>query len=62
MFSKLANDEVVVLSISGPGCDVDDEDKVRYLAHTIRLATRDVNSALARYSAPWQTMKDVSGM
>ena len=39
--SELANDEGVVFSVSGLGCDVEHKGEVRYLAHTMRwLATR----------------------
>ena len=61
--SELANDEGVVFSVSGLGCDIEHKGEVRYLAHTMRwLATRDVDGALARCLAPRKTMNEVSGM
>ena len=60
IISELAKDEGVVFSISGLGCDVDSEDEVQYLAHTIRWLRG--MSMLARCLAPRKTMKDVNGM
>ena len=55
MVSELANEDVVVRSISGLGCNVEDEGVVRW------PAAKDVGG-LERCSAPRNTMNDVSSM